>query len=857
MNPDSTWRKKSKHYFSKCDDEQIEILKIDNFKTHVKIAVDYSFPLSFFVDNSGHCSLYSLGATFQDLGTTDLPLSPKSTSRLSEEATSILHFNNLIFHSNSKGVVQYEVNCADVARGQNLNDFMQMTYTEQKPPIDLGEPLATFYSCDVQIPSWPYGAHSVIERSKLKEKDFEKAEKIVKNYYAAHKEQFKAKFIHFYEHKLDDKYPVLPMSGPITSGARQMSFNYRNPTTFQSISDSQWFNWDISTHKLKANGSGDGFQLLCIDSSPIYKDVMALGSYGGNILLQDLRAKKTIKTFQSSFIHPISNIKFSSIIQPLLATSSDDFVIKLWDLRGACEKPFLELNGHTNEITSLQFSNHRCDFLFSSSIDSTIRIWNINNQCPPHHCLQTINPSNSPVMTLVSGCNRIDSFYFSCVDGSTGVCKLKEKFFEPVIPHRLDSSFGRECEKLLYFRQNQQLFTAIIQDVHGVLERKDDVTSSFPLLELTTNKNFDLSHGFSDTPIEEVISFFSYFLSSAVPNSLIQAPESSQLSDVKRFTLFAKVLSGIQKNDATILRSQKRNILAALDAFSREDVLNIVMVLASSSFEDALEVGNTYLHLLIRNKKLDKFLDVGYFLLYPTIFDDPKESFKVLSKIDHNARTRLRSNLNNGQKITQEITDYVAILSTAANDEENSFQTMFDTLKKHDSFLSMFLFRTYLDVCLYLQQWSNCFILATQTAKFVDGFPMKDIIYNWLDNEFDKRFSHNISSVLTSDSIDPASYIRAISEVIVISAYVQDSTEICTNTINSFLKIINDILKRLLEDGGSQKSLKLPPAKLALAIKASIDKYERAMPQQSKQNKLLSATMTLITNIINSSTITA
>ena len=337
---------------------------------------------------------------------------------------------------------------------------------------------------------------------------------------------------------------------------------------------------------------------------------------------------------------------------------------------------------------------------------------------------------------------------------------------------------------------------------------------------------------------------------------MIQAPESSQLSDAKRFTLFVKVLGGIQKHDASILRGEKRNILATLESFSREDILNIVMVLASASFEDALEVGNSYLRLLIKNKKLDKFLDVGYFLLYPTIFDDPTKEFQVLSKIDHNARTRLRTSLNNGQKITQEITDYVAILSTAANDEPNSIQTMYETLKKHDLFLSMFLFRTYISICLYSCQWSNCFLFATQTAKFVDGFPLKDIIYNWLEKEFNKRFSDGISYVLDEKNINPencARVIKAISEVIVISSHAEDLPESCANVIDENLKLVKRILKKLFNEGGAQSLLERSPLKIALAIRTSIDLSDRSLPQQLKQNKKLSSIMTLMTNIINQS----
>jgi len=99
------------------------------------------------------------------------------------------------------------------------------------------------------------------------------------------------------------------------------------------------------------------------------------------------------------------------------------------------------------------------------------------------------------------------------------------------------------------------------------------------------------------------------------------------------------------------------------------------------------------------NKKLDKFLDIGYFLLYPTIYDDPEKPFQVLNQVEPNVRTALRTMLNNGPKILAEIKDYVGILATASNDNimfdwlddevrERFYSAIIETLKSKNTFSS-------------------------------------------------------------------------------------------------------------------------------------------------------------------------
>lgn len=827
---------------------------IKEIKETVKIGVDMNYPYSFFVNNNGKCSLYSISSSCRPtfLGSASLPTSTSPSSPSITQPTSVAHYNDWIMVSTHDGVFQYQVNSIEVVRGQNIDDFVQMALPIQQQPTNL-KPVVSFISSDVQIPDWPFPNASVIEASKLKEEDKQSIKRRVEESLAASKVAFKANLIAFYDHDVSSRVPLMPMSGPADDGVRKIAFTHRKPTIFQTICNNQWFEWDIQRQKLTNFGDGDGFQILTIDTSPILRTSFAVGTHGGNVMLHDTRTKTCVQ-MKFTEPHPISHVKFSPFIQPLLATSTDDFLVKLWDIRSGFDQPYLVLDGHTHEISGIQFSAHRADLLYTSSYDSTIRLWNINDQLPPHHSMISISPSpGSPIAEIVPGCHRTDSVYYSCFDGTTGMAKMNEVLFDDVIPHKLKDSDDRIAETLLYQRKNQKLLNKILPKVSKILTERSNVEPIFPLLDLTITRPYDLAQNKFDnnTPMKELIDFYSYFLTQAIPTQLMQQPEPNQLADATRFLLFGKVIGSIQKNDADTLIYEKRNILSTLEAFSREDILSISMVLASSTFDEALEVGNSYLDLLIRNKKLDKFLDIGYFLMFPTIYDDPVKSFQVLNQVEHNVRTALRTMLNNGPKVLAEIRDYIGILATASNDKENSMSRIYETLKKHDRFLSMFLCRTFLSAALSLQQWSSCIITAAQAAKDTVGFPFHDIMFNWLDNEVRERFYLAIVETLNSKNTAPASYINAISEVILVASQAQELPKQFEDMLDSLINLVHDILNNLLKGGSAVKISTANVTSLAIAIKRSVETPGRSVIQQGLRTRSVNTLMTLITNVIS------
>jgi len=63
-----------------------------------------------------------------------------------------------------------------------------------------------------------------------------------------------------------------------------------------------------------------------------------------------------------------------------IATSSTDNLIKIFDLRSGTDMPMMIFSGHQLAVRKIKFSPYHANILASSSYDMSIRIWDCNNQ---------------------------------------------------------------------------------------------------------------------------------------------------------------------------------------------------------------------------------------------------------------------------------------------------------------------------------------------------------------------------------------------------------------------------------------------------------------------------------------------
>eukprot|EP00356_Strombidium_inclinatum_P017028 CAMPEP_0170482438 /NCGR_PEP_ID=MMETSP0208-20121228/2460_1 /TAXON_ID=197538 /ORGANISM="Strombidium inclinatum, Strain S3" /LENGTH=128 /DNA_ID=CAMNT_0010755277 /DNA_START=555 /DNA_END=937 /DNA_ORIENTATION=- len=65
-----------------------------------------------------------------------------------------------------------------------------------------------------------------------------------------------------------------------------------------------------------------------------------------------------------------------------VATSSTDNIIKIFDLRARVDQPMMFLTGHTLAVRKVKFSPYHANILASSSYDMSIKVWDCNTQSP-------------------------------------------------------------------------------------------------------------------------------------------------------------------------------------------------------------------------------------------------------------------------------------------------------------------------------------------------------------------------------------------------------------------------------------------------------------------------------------------
>ena len=94
----------------------------------------------------------------------------------------------------------------------------------------------------------------------------------------------------------------------------------------------------------------------------------------------------------------IESIRFSDDGKSLL-TASDDYTVKLWDLK--TEKVRQTLKGHGGWVVGAEFLAGQDDFVISASDDTTVRLWNPNTYVGAFKSQQTANASDSSLRTTL------------------------------------------------------------------------------------------------------------------------------------------------------------------------------------------------------------------------------------------------------------------------------------------------------------------------------------------------------------------------------------------------------------------------------------------------------------------------
>ena len=105
--------------------------------------------------------------------------------------------------------------------------------------------------------------------------------------------------------------------------------------------------------------------------SPVDATLLASTSWDGTVKLWDVAAQQNIATLEGH-THQINSVAFSTDGTVL---ASADYAIKLWDV--ATRQNIATLRGHTREVVSVVFSPVDATLLASTSWDGTVKLWDV------------------------------------------------------------------------------------------------------------------------------------------------------------------------------------------------------------------------------------------------------------------------------------------------------------------------------------------------------------------------------------------------------------------------------------------------------------------------------------------------
>ncbi len=167
--------------------------------------------------------------------------------------------------------------------------------------------------------------------------------------------------------------------------------------------------WDVSSGQCIYTFQGHTEGVHAVTFSPD-GCILASGSNNQTIRLWDISTGQCLQTFSGNTNwmwaiaftqqpYPLAQSSEESLDGRFIASSSDDCIVKLWDIQaGQC---YRRLRGHEDSVWAVAFSLDG-QILASSSDDKTVKLWQVSTGA----CIKTLQGFDAQVCSLAFSCDR-------------------------------------------------------------------------------------------------------------------------------------------------------------------------------------------------------------------------------------------------------------------------------------------------------------------------------------------------------------------------------------------------------------------------------------------------------------------
>ncbi|KNC53271.1 uncharacterized protein AMSG_08762 [Thecamonas trahens ATCC 50062] len=391
---------------------------------------------------------------------------------------------------------------------------------------------------------------------------------------------------------------------------------------------------------------------LCVDWSPLSRDVLAVAGVSGSIKLVDLRASEGL-SWRAATAHggkSVTSLAWSPLVPSWLASAGDDGAVRVWDVRRST-RPVLDLAAASlpGPPTCLAWSPSHADHLGVGTLDGSVAVLSLAR--PPHFTIAdaSLGPLSAfPVCALAAACTLPEAYHAVTLSGELisfaldemTLAALAEPGAEVGLARYAGSGSASDIATAVYGRKFDEGFRAIA-DGAARLQARHRTSDAGALLDLCVPRTapgvFDEGNEGALDDDEARAAFgsdlvsFTFNVPPNFPSRMASLPSRGTREALARLNLSLRLHSWVAAEDvAALLGALDTIVNATSEALAGKTALripvatlvDIVDVLAAAGKHVAsLDFGLRLAAEFETHGRWPEFVPLAEALLTPTIYD--------------------------------------------------------------------------------------------------------------------------------------------------------------------------------------------------------------------------------------------